>query len=72
MNLKLGGYELEAGWSGGGLGSYYSKLEMPDLLLCTVLKIVILGNVEWLSFLTWQCRLAVAIGGCYMYVAIDW
>ena len=38
MNLKLGGYELEAGWSGSGLGSYYSKLEMFALLLCAVLK----------------------------------
>ena len=31
MNLKLGGYELEAVWSGSGLGSYYSKLEMSAL-----------------------------------------
>ena len=38
MNLKLGGYELEAGRSGSGLGSYYSKLEMSALLLCAVLK----------------------------------
>ena len=38
MNLKLGGYEFEAGWSGSGLGSYYSKLEMFALLLCAVLK----------------------------------
>ena len=38
MNLKLGGYELEAGWLGSGLGSYYSKLEMSALLLCAVLK----------------------------------
>ena len=38
MNLKLGGYELKAGRSGSGLGSYYSKLEMSALLLCTVLK----------------------------------
>ena len=38
MNLKLGGYELEAVWSGSGLGSYYSKLEMSALLLCAVLK----------------------------------
>ena len=38
MNLKLGGYKLEAGWSGSGLGSYYSKLEMFALLLCAVLK----------------------------------
>ena len=38
MNLKLGGYELEAGRSGSGLGSYYSKLEMSALILCAVLK----------------------------------
>ena len=38
MNLKLGGYELEAWWSGGGLDSYYSKLEMSALLFCAVLK----------------------------------
>ena len=44
MNLKLGGYELGAGRSGSGLGSYYSKLEMSALLLCAVLKIVILGT----------------------------
>ena len=37
MNLKLVGYELEAGRSGSGLGSYY-KLEMSALLLCAVLK----------------------------------
>ena len=36
MNLKLGGYELEAGQSGGGLGSYYS---LSGLLFCAVLKI---------------------------------
>ena len=38
MNLKLGGYELKAGQSGSGIGSYYSKLEMSALLLCAVLK----------------------------------
>ena len=38
MNLKPGGYELKAGRSGSGLGSYYSKLEMSALLLCAVLK----------------------------------
>ena len=38
MNLKLGSYELEAGRSGSGLGSYYSKLEMSALILCAVLK----------------------------------
>ena len=38
MNLKLGGYELKAGRSGSGLGSYYSELEMSALLLCAVLK----------------------------------
>ena len=38
MNLKLGGYELEAWRSGSGLGSLYSKLEMSALLVCAVLK----------------------------------
>ena len=39
INKRLLG-EFEAWRSGGGLGSYYSKLEMPALLLCSV-KIVI-------------------------------
>ena len=44
MNLMLGGYELEAWRSSGGLVSYYSKLQMSALSFCAVLKTVILGS----------------------------
>ena len=62
MNLKLGGYELEAGRSGSGLGSYYSKLEMSALLLCAVLKNSYFRHCEICMFMQiWSVILATCM-----------